>query len=341
MFPGATTANLPSQSMIQSAAIVPGATVTSPITPAAATASVPQPPALRTPIQRRVPGLLVQPPPPYQIELPSLFPLSRELPPLLSTRFNRGATIKKTSRRGAPRVTDSPATPNKTIPIGMSLAMPNALLIGGVGIIDSPTQGGAEGGDKKKGAAGRGKDSGDDTEATPAVLNPDDSYTPFHLSDKSSFNLAKVSTRQVRKMDRVTLAKYKAYEKPTPNIVQNIDESSARAKALLKHHHKRIQEECSSLRILLERKKGHIEVGEEGRAQEEARRAMDRMKDKHARMNLARETELAFLVEGQPNSIDAIRLKEYLSTKAATVRNKSYTDRDRLRVEELLSIRHA
>lgn len=48
--------------------------------------------------------------------------------------------------------------------------------------------------------------------------------------------------------------------------------------------------------------------------------------------------ELQFLVEGQRNAIDAIRLKEYLASPPITHKlGKMYTEKDRLRVEELLA----
>ncbi|KAJ3273369.1 hypothetical protein HK104_004286, partial [Borealophlyctis nickersoniae] len=51
------------------------------------------------------------------------------------------------------------------------------------------------------------------------------------------------------------------------------------------------------------------------------------------------DAELQFLVEGQRNSIDAIRLKEHLVLRPYKhkLSKKTYTEKDRLRVEELLA----
>ncbi|KAJ3142019.1 hypothetical protein HK100_003882 [Physocladia obscura] len=162
------------------------------------------------------------------------------------------------------------------------------------------------------------KDSNDRQDTVVVTINPDESYSPFHLAEKSSFNLSRLSSRQVRNLDRVTRAKYFAYEKPAAEIVQNIDESSARAKIWSKQQHRRLAEQYNCLRILLARKRGgghYASQAEENLALINAQKATDRMKEKFKNMALAREAELAFLVEGQPNSIDAIGLKEYLTIK--------------------------
>ncbi|KAJ3076682.1 hypothetical protein HDU98_001144 [Podochytrium sp. JEL0797] len=272
---------------------------------------------------------------PYDIG-PSLFPVSKEIPTYLSKRFTRakkpksisGPTVDADANSGSSvgEKTGTPSTPGGMKKTGGV----SAVGIGGMmGISDSPA------------AQGKGrKDSNDDQEAAPAAMNPDESYSPFHLADKSSFNSARLNARQLKRMDTLTRAKYLAYEKPPAEIIQNIDDSSVRAKMWHKQEHKKLMQQCDNIRTLMARKKGHVGAEEEAIAQDNAQKATDRMKEKFKNMTLARETELAFLVEGQPNAIDAIRLKEYLSNKAKPIRlSKSYTDRDRLRVEELLSIR--
>ncbi|KAJ3249381.1 hypothetical protein HDU78_003167 [Chytriomyces hyalinus] len=325
-------------------------------------------------------GHVAPTPQPFKIPLPALFPVSKGLPHLLSRRFNRSDISVNLKRSGNHRsgsetfasrresnsaqgssmdssgVGDlhqgstgaaglpgesmgTPVTP--TINISKHGKRGNATGVAGVSVhvVDSGNlQGGTDAVvDKKRSTVARNDST---AEIVAPVMNPDESYTPFHLSDKSSFNAARLPTRQMRKMDRLTLAKYKAYEKPDAEIIQNIDESNARAKVWHRQQHKRIMEQYTTMKTLFERKRGYLAAQEEQMALEHAKQAADRMKEKFQNMSLARETELAFLVEGQPNSIDAIRLKEYLSTKAIPVKvHKSYTDRDRLRVEELMSIR--
>ncbi|KAI9343655.1 hypothetical protein BDR26DRAFT_933173 [Obelidium mucronatum] len=288
---------------------------------------------------------------------PSLFPISRDIPTYLSKRFNRSKKPKTSSNSssreqqqqqqqqrsgsnsgggdgtGSNGGLDKSGSPNAGKKANLSGLLPGMMM----------GDSGQQGTDEKRKRMGKGSgdnDNGDEQEAAPVTINPDESYSPFHLADKSSFNPARLNSRQLRKMDKLTLAKYHAYEKPSAEIIQNIDESSARAKVWSKYEHRKLVEQCASIRTLLARKRGLVSPSEEAIALENSQKATDRMKDKFKNMAIARETELAFLVEGQPNSIDAIRLKEYLASKGAPIKLfKAHTDRDRLRVEELLSIR--
>ncbi|KAJ3030801.1 UNVERIFIED_CONTAM: hypothetical protein HDU68_007718 [Siphonaria sp. JEL0065] len=280
----------------------------------------------------------IEEPPPYDIG-PSLFPISKEIPTFLSTRFNRSKKSKSCrggggsdhgrNRHGGNNNGDggNGNSGNSYNSGGDNMGL-GGDGVGGSngGLTDNktgtPTTPGGGGGKKAsmRKQSDNNNDNGDEPEVAPITINPDESYSPFHLADKSSFNPARLNSRQIRKMDKLTLAKYQAYEKPSAEIIQNIDESSARAKMFTKSEHKKLLEQCNSIRTLLARKKGLVSAAEEAIALENAKKAEDRMKDKFKNMALARETELAFLVEGQPNSIDAIRLKEYLSSKPTSLK---------------------
>ncbi|KAJ3294653.1 hypothetical protein HDU79_010611 [Rhizoclosmatium sp. JEL0117] len=290
-------------------------------------------------IQNLHPGLSLQTDKPKnEIQDFSLFPIKKEIPAYLSKRFTR--TKKGPKRGGASRGLAAEAgdsvdgSNNGLEKVGTPTTPGGNKKIGGGGMNL------LGGGEEEKSGGRRKETSGDGEEATPVAINPDESYSPFHLADKSSFNPARLNSRQLRNMDRLTKAKYQAYDKPTAEIIQNIDESSARAKIWNKQEHKKLIEQCDLIRTLLARKRGLVSESEESIALNKAQLATDRMKDKIKNMTTARENELAFLVEGQPNAIDAIRLKEYLTIKANPIKlSRTFTDRDRLRVEELLSIR--
>lgn len=61
------------------------------------------------------------------------------------------------------------------------------------------------------------------------------------------------------------------------------------------------------------------------------------MKQRKREIDAAREMELAYLVEGQANSVCAIRLKETLPLKKAKVVIKDVLNqREKLRIQELM-----
>ncbi|KAJ3127218.1 hypothetical protein HK101_005620 [Irineochytrium annulatum] len=170
------------------------------------------------------------------------------------------------------------------------------------------------------------------------ILDPEDSYQPFALSNKSSFNPGTLSVKQRKTMDMLTRAKFGAYEKPEPTIATQIDQSRARAKRWSKEEHHRLREQIFEIRRCGRRRRGLLDEEEEREAQEAARKANERMRGKLKSIVMSRDNELQFLVEGQRNAIDAIRLKEFLVIRPPNVNmGKEYSDKDRLRVEELLA----
>ncbi|KAJ3205955.1 hypothetical protein HDU67_008530 [Dinochytrium kinnereticum] len=196
---------------------------------------------------------------------------------------------------------------------------------------------GGSGGGEGAGRRGKDKDEEQVLEAQAVTLDPEESYKPFTLSQKSSFNPSSMSERQLGKLDRLTRAKYGAYEKPEAQISQQIDQSRARAKQWTKYEREKLRDQIYEIQRMWERKRGHVGELEERKGQEAARRATERMRGKIRSIMASRDNELQFLVEGQRNAIDAIRLKEFLVLRTPNVKlGRQYSDKDRLRVEELL-----
>ncbi|KAJ3323438.1 hypothetical protein HDU76_013632 [Blyttiomyces sp. JEL0837] len=204
--------------------------------------------------------------------------------------------------------------------------------IGGGGITMLANSGGVGGNETEIVNGGGGNNAidsarpgGRDKSREAVTLDPEESYTPFKLSDKSSFNPEK-------------RAKYDAYKKPPVDIVNQIDRSCVRAKRIHKEQRRRFLEQVETVRESLARKGGIVSERESILADENSRKATERMRTKLKTLMEARDAELQQLVEGQKNSIDAIRLKEYLLLRPVKLKvGKTYTERDRLRVEELLA----
>ncbi|KND04367.1 uncharacterized protein SPPG_00096 [Spizellomyces punctatus DAOM BR117] len=166
-------------------------------------------------------------------------------------------------------------------------------------------------------------------------LPPATPYKPFPLSETSSFSPASIPKGKLRSLAPQTVAKYEAYTAPPAPVAQMIERSGQRAKARLRDEKRLVRQQIEAARMKWGNGKEREDAGEEM-----ARRARERMRKKLNKALAFREMELQFLVEGQRNSIDAIRLKEYLALrphKTIDIPKDMYTDEDRVRVDRLLA----
>eukprot|EP00842_Homolaphlyctis_polyrhiza_P000588 jgi/Hompol1/152/HPOL_005241-RA len=205
------------------------------------------------------------------------------------------------------------------------------------GSANNVSGGGGTSGGGTGSSAGRAQNEAE-AEAEAEAAMDDVAYAPFALSTKSSFNPARLSKRQIERLDPLTRAKYMVYDKPSQNIIEQIGHSERRSRRWLREEHRRIQEIVDAARKKWELLHKAIEdpvsqrIGEQGAAM-----ARKRMREKIRKMMETREDELQFLVEGQSTSIDAIRLKEHLVIRTNKPKvDRIFSEKDRLRVEELL-----
>ncbi|KAJ3181513.1 hypothetical protein HDU87_001123 [Geranomyces variabilis] len=159
-------------------------------------------------------------------------------------------------------------------------------------------------------------------------------YVPFPLQAHSSFSPSSPTTRR-RNLPLLIRAKYSAYA-PPPNaeIAQMIERSDQRARGGQRRQRKHYMREVEAARA----RWGDWEAREmEGARMAEM--ARKRMKEKMARALELRENEVQILVEGQPNSIDAIVLKEHLALRPRrrVDMHRIYTESDRERVDRLIA----
>ncbi|KAJ3146654.1 hypothetical protein HDU89_006125 [Geranomyces variabilis] len=159
-------------------------------------------------------------------------------------------------------------------------------------------------------------------------------YVPFPLQPHSSFSPSSPTTRR-RNLPLLIRAKYSAYA-PPPNaeIAQMIERSDQRARGGQRRQRKQYMREVEAARA---------RWGDWGAREMEGARmaemARKRMKEKLVQALELRENEVQMLVEGQPNSIDAIVLKEHLALRPRRRldMHRIYTDSDRVRVDRLLA----
>ncbi|KAI8914249.1 hypothetical protein EDD86DRAFT_273342 [Gorgonomyces haynaldii] len=162
----------------------------------------------------------------------------------------------------------------------------------------------------------------------------DITYSPFQLGEHSSYNSAKVTQSAFAKMDPYTKAKYKAYDKIEQTLMDRVIESERRSRQILRQERKRNEEIIQAAKIrwtLLHSSVPASQTGQQG-----AKEAKKRIQKKLRLIEKTREDELQFLVEGQANSIDAIRLKEHLVLGRVKAPSHGLSDTERLRLEELL-----
>ncbi|KAI9202693.1 uncharacterized protein BJ171DRAFT_626365 [Polychytrium aggregatum] len=258
--------------------------------------------------------------------------ITTHIPALLSNRFQRAIALRQRRNELSELASGDPAgtlPPLKSGPSGQGDGQAtSSAMAAGLGRSQSPQ---TEGDSKTQGKTDNNMiDSLDSAK-----------YRPFPLSDGSSFSPNRIGRRRFQNLDPLTKAKYLAYQPPAPPCAKQINDSERRARSWEVAERKATNEWVSSVLKRWERRKQGVLVctGEEGKAGTlGAKKAVDRMKGKIERAIAARESELQFLVEGQSNSIDAIRLKEHLDRKHGKIRlGKIYTDKDRIRIEELLS----
>ncbi|KAJ3159383.1 hypothetical protein HDU86_001701 [Geranomyces michiganensis] len=164
-------------------------------------------------------------------------------------------------------------------------------------------------------------------------------YAPFPLHSHSSFAPGSLSpTIHKRHKQAIPLsirAKYAAYAiPPTAQIAQMIERSDQRAR--LGERRRR----CQYMRdVEAARARWGDPDARERDGVRMAEMARSRMKEKMARALELRENEVQMLVEGQPNAIDAIVLKEHLALRPRrrVDMHRVYTDSDRVRVDRLLA----
>lgn len=160
-------------------------------------------------------------------------------------------------------------------------------------------------------------------------------YQPFPLSAKSSYNSQSLPKKQLNKLPLYIRAKYSAYEAPTPSLAAKIGESEYRSQKLLANKHKEISQLVEEHKNFVLKKRG---ICDQEIAQEGARKARERLRARRQNMMELKEMELTYLVEGQNNSVDAIRLKEHLPIKVnKIVLERIVGEKERLRIQELLT----
>jgi hypothetical protein len=114
-------------------------------------------------------------------------------------------------------------------------------------------------------------------------------YSPFPLKSNSSYSPSKLSERQLKRLDPVTRAKYEAYQKPNPEILNRVVESEVRVKSFLteKRKQRKTAEEVAKKKWEL------LHGGHEDEKLKEvgvalAQKAKDRMHDKVQRIMTSR-----------------------------------------------------
>lgn len=252
-------------------------------------------------------------------------PCDLSMPSLLSNKYRKNITLKHRLGSNFGNIPQLPSLvrgPNGT-PIPGGHSHPGAT-IGGVtgpggGVTDAKI--------------------GDDSKNGNADLSNDGAYQPFPLSDGSSFSPNKISRRQFTLLDPLTRAKYLAYQKPPPECAQLIVDADKRSKMWEREERRNLQIVADTMWKRWEKRKFGVKHGEDSKVGEDyAKKASERTRGKVAKALEMREAELQFLVEGQQNSIEAIRLKEYLSQKRDKIKiGTLFTDKERQRVEELLA----
>ncbi|KAJ3092788.1 hypothetical protein HK102_002716 [Quaeritorhiza haematococci] len=286
---------------------------------------------------------------------------------LSMSQDRRASQIKRTSIAHAPHPTTGGTRPNNGRLSTVSFSA-SAAGTGGAHPTTAASVSGAGGGGPTSSTNKVPKDTDDSLKTAGGGDGEDIKYAPFPLSTHSSFNGARLSKRQLVSMHPVMRAKYGAYEMPPARVIEQIEGSHKRSRAVMRFETKALKtlvEEYQrrqriwrdtmkvgastgaasagvagrTSRVIREEERGYEGVQEEVRVAEEgSRRAKERMKEKIRQAMMDRDMELQYLVEGQRNSIDAIRLKEFIALRPLNIDLKTkYTERDRLRVEELLS----
>ncbi|KAI8813508.1 hypothetical protein BJ742DRAFT_672414 [Cladochytrium replicatum] len=172
--------------------------------------------------------------------------------------------------------------------------------------------------------------------ATSLLVDPEGEtipYKPFELSARSSFNPARLSRRQMERLDPHIRAKYLAYEAPPPIVARRIEESDLRVRRWSREERLRMLATMENARMIWERMHG-IERNKIQQLIAAKVRAQNKIEN-----STYSEAELQFLVEGQATALEAIRLKEHVGVrKMGKVQlGKVYSKRDRQRVADLLS----
>ncbi|TPX37850.1 hypothetical protein SeMB42_g03391 [Synchytrium endobioticum] len=163
---------------------------------------------------------------------------------------------------------------------------------------------------------------------TAVLLEP--RYTPFQLAECSAFSKSKLSPKHWASLSPVQKAKYQAYTSPSAAILNCVAHSEKRIDGLIKEEKKRVSEDIAGIKARMVRAEDTSLVGPAA-----ARR---RMQKRHQEETEAKNMDLQALIEGQRSSFDAIRLKEYLLSKQTQAAGRPLNDKDRRRVEMLLSL---
>lgn len=143
-------------------------------------------------------------------------------------------------------------------------------------------------------------------------IDPNSVAYPLNFEFKSAtggYNRAKIPPEDFRKMPQITRSKFLTYEKPDETIQRHVVISHVRANVYLKEKHELERQK----QIELDRRKNmKAEASKLGEG-EGSKMAQERMKQRGELVGRMRERELQYIVEGQKSSIDAIKLKDYLT----------------------------
>lgn len=106
-------------------------------------------------------------------------------------------------------------------------------------------------------------------------------YAPFKLKATSSFNPRKLTSRQLKRLDPLTLAKYEAYSVPNTEILGKVLESECRAKTFITEERRKFKAREEESR----KKWNIIHCGYEDQSSQKlgeknAQKARERMKSK-------------------------------------------------------------
>lgn len=106
-------------------------------------------------------------------------------------------------------------------------------------------------------------------------------YSPFKLKASSSFNPNKLTPRQLKRLDPLTLAKYEAYSVPNPEILGKVLQSECRAKTFISEERRKFKQRQEESR----KKWNIIHCGYEDQTlqklgEKNAQKARERMKSK-------------------------------------------------------------
>jgi hypothetical protein len=151
-------------------------------------------------------------------------------------------------------------------------------------------------------------------------------YNPFPLLPKSSFNPTSMTQKRLSNLHPIIKAKYAAYTRPDIDVEYEINKSEERSKAFLaeKMAKERIEKESIQKKFdILHRNQDPSTIAQ-GKfffdiGLELSNQSKQRIKARKEKILNDRRIELLLIVEGQKNSIEAIKVIQYLMPRKKVI----------------------